>query len=148
MRALRRTLFLLSFAIVSGQGLAQSFYYTEPGNASCPLRAASNTVVPKKVQSGVPVPGSVSVNCGFGEGSYTVTLSSTDPGATFSPKSFLVNFGSLADDGTFAVKFATPGVQTISATITSNMGSPAVPGRFAGVANEFDVAPPEHKRRH
>jgi hypothetical protein len=142
MRALLRRLFLLSFAIGSGQGLAQSFYYTESGNAACPLRAAPKAVVPKKVQSGVPVPGSISVNCGFGEGSYTVTLSSTDPGATFSPKSFLINFGSLAGDGTFAVKFATPGVQTISATITSNMGSPAVPGRFAGVANEVDVVSP------
>jgi hypothetical protein len=142
MRALLHTLVPLSFVIGSGQGLAQSLYYAEPGNASCPLRAAPTAVVPKKVQSGAPLPGSISVNCGFDKGSYTVTLSSTDPGATFSPKSFLVNFGSLVGNGAFTVTFASVGVQALSATITSNMGSPAVPGRFAGVTNEFDVTRP------
>lgn len=137
-----RTLVLLSCVIGSGQGLCQSLYYMEPGNASCPARSEAKAVVPKKVQSGAPVPGSISVACGFAKGSYTVTLSSTDPGATFSPKSFLVNFGSLVGDGVFTVTFATAGVQTISATITSNMGSPAVPGRFASDINEFEVARP------
>jgi hypothetical protein len=142
MLAVLRTLVLLSSVIGPGQGLCQSLYYVEPGNNACPVRSASAAVAPKKVQRGASVPGSISVSCGFGKGSYTVTLSSTDPGATFSPKSFLVNFGSLAGDGNFSVIFATTGIQTISAAITSNMGSPAVLGRFASVTNEFDVALP------
>ena len=77
--------------------------------------------------------------CGFHDGSYTVILHSTDPGATFSPKTFLVNFGRLVGKGVFAVTFATVGVQSVSTTITSNMGSPAVRGHFASAANEFNV---------
>jgi hypothetical protein len=33
-------------------------------------------------------------------------------------------------------------VQSVSAAITSNMGSPAVRGRFASPANEFNVVHP------
>ena len=86
--------------------------------------------------------GSLSVACGFEGGSYTVTLNSTDPGAAFSPKTFLVNFGRIVGNGVFAVTFSTVGVQSVSATITSNMGSPAVKGRFVSRASEFDVAGP------
>ena len=94
------------------------------------------------VRRGVPVPGSISVACGFEQGSYTVTLSSSDPGATFSPKTFVVNFGRIVGNGVFAVTFATVGVQSVSTTISSNMGSPAVRGRFASPANEFNVVDP------
>ena len=38
--------------------------------------------------------------------------------------------------------FSTAGVQSVSATITSNMGSPAVRGHFASPANEFNVVNP------
>lgn len=138
MRSALRTLVFFSCVVACAQAFCQSLYYTEPGNASCPAHPAQKAAAPKKVQSGAVVPGSISVSCGLGKGSYTVTLNSSDPGATFSPKSFLVNFGSLAGDGAFTVTFATAGVQIISANITSNMGSPAVPGRFAS-ANEFDV---------
>jgi hypothetical protein len=137
-----RTFVLLVGVTGSSQGLCQTLYYQEPGNASCALRSASTVVDRKQVKTGMPVTGSISISCGFGNGSYTVTLGSTDPGATFAPKSFLVNFGSLVGDGQFTVTFATMGRQTISAIITSNMGSPAVPGRFTGLHNEFDVERP------
>ncbi|MEO6747512.1 MAG: hypothetical protein ABIN08_23765 [Caldimonas sp.] len=71
-----------------------------------------------------------------------MTLSSTDPGATFSPKSFLVNFGRVVGNGVFAVTFSTVGAQSVSTTITSNMGSPAVRGHFVGQASKFNVVSP------
>ena len=80
--------------------------------------------------------------CGFEHGSYTVNLNSTDPGATFSPKTFLVNFGRIVGTGVFAVTFSTVGVQSVSTTITSNMGSPPVRGNFASRASEFNVVNP------
>ena len=86
--------------------------------------------------------GSISVACGFENGSYTVNLNSTDPGATFSPKTFLVNFGRMVGNGVFAVTFSTVGVQSVSATITSNMGSPPVKGYFASPASEFNIVNP------
>ena len=88
------------------------------------------------------MPGSISVACGFEGGSYTVTLNSTDAGATFSPKTFLVNFGRIVGSGVFAVTFSTVGVQSVSTTITSNMGSPTVKGNFVSPANEFNVVSP------
>ena len=72
----------------------------------------------------------------------TPYLELTDPSATFSPKTFLVNFGSIGGNGVFSVTFSTVGVQRVSTTITSNMGSPAVPGYFASPANEFNVVNP------
>ena len=51
-----------------------------------------------------------------------MTLNSTDPGATFSPKTFLVNFGHISGNGVYAVTFSTVGVQSVSATITSGDG--------------------------
>ena len=86
--------------------------------------------------------GRISVDCGFDNGSYTVTLNSSDPGATFSPKTFLVNFGRIVGTGVFTVAFSTVGVQSVSATITSNMGSPAVRGYFVSPANQFNVVSP------
>ena len=80
--------------------------------------------------------------CGFDKGSYTVTLNSTDPGATFSPKTFLVNFGRIVGTRVFAVTFSTVGVQSVSATITPNMGSPAVRGHFVSPANQFKIVNP------
>ena len=69
-------------------------------------------------------------------------MNSTDPGATFSPKTFIVNFGRIVGNGVFAVTFSTVGVQRVSTTITSNMGSPAVRGHFVSPANEFNVVTP------
>ena len=80
--------------------------------------------------------------CGFQHGSYTVSLNSSDPGATFSPKTFLVNFGRVVGNGVFAVTFSTLGVQRVSTAITSNMGSPAVRGHFASLADEVNVVMP------
>ena len=140
MTAVCRTILVLASFVASGQGVCQSFVYVEPGVASCP--AAPAAAAPKTVQRGVPVRGSISVTCGFDQGSYTVNLNSTDPNATISPKSFLVNFGSVVGTGVFTVTFATPGAQSVSAAITSNMGSPAVRGRFASLANEFNVVHP------
>ena len=88
------------------------------------------------------MPGSISVACGFEKGSYTVTLNSTDADATLSPKTFLVNFGRIVGNGVFAVTFSTVGVQSVSATITSNMGSPTVKGYFVSPANAFNVVSP------
>lgn len=137
-----RTVTLLACAAAAGPVWGQSLRYVEPNNAACPVRAVSSAAAPKKVKVGAAVPGTLSVTCGFEQGSYTVTLYATDPGATFTPKSLLVNFGSIAAGGRFNVRFATPGVHTLSAVITSNMGSPAVVGRFEGLAHRFDVAGP------
>ena len=137
-----RTLLVLALAVGAEHGACQSFYYVEPGVTACPAAPGPTTVSPKTVRRGVPVAGRISVTCGFDQGSYTVTLNSTDPAATFSPRSFLVNFGRLVGNGAFAVTFSTVGVQSVSTTITSNMGSTAVRGYFASRVNEFDVVNP------
>ena len=142
MSAVCRTLVLVAFAVGPKHGACQSFYYVDPGIASCPAAPAPTTAAPREVPRGVAMSGSVSVACGFEEGSYTVTLSSTDPGARFSPKTFLVNFGRIVGSGVFAVTFSTVGVQRISTAVTSNMGSPAVRGHFASPADEFKVVNP------
>jgi hypothetical protein len=142
MSAVCRRLLMLAFALGSQNSSSQDFYYVEPGVASCPTALGPATTVPKTVPRGVPMPGSVSVACGFVDGSYTVTLTSTDPGATFSPATFLVNFGRIAGSGVFAVTFSTVGVQRVSTTITSNMGSPAVRGHFVSAVSEFNVVNP------
>ena len=124
--------------------LAQTFIYVEPDNPACPVIAVPPSAPPKRVAMGETVAGAIKVGCSFKEGSYTVTLGATDPSALFSPKTFLVNFGSLAGHGhgAFTVKFATAGEQTITATITSNMGSPPVRGRFVSFTNLISVARP------
>ena len=142
MSAVCRTLLLLAFAVCPKHGACQTFYYVEPGVASCPAAPAPTTAAPKVVPRGVPMSGSINVACGFGQGSYTLTLNSTDPSATFSPKTFLVNFGRIVGKGAFTVTFSTVGVHSVSAAITSNMGSPAVQGRFVSPANEFIVVSP------
>jgi hypothetical protein len=142
MSAVCRTLLLFTLVVGAQQGACQSLVYVEPGIASCPAAPASAAAAVKTVQRGAPVPGSISVTCGFDKGSYTVTLNSTDPGATFSPKTFLVNFGRIVGNGAFTVRFSTVGVHSVSVAITSNMGSPAVRGHFASPANEFNVVNP------
>jgi hypothetical protein len=142
MSAACKTLLVLALAAGSEHLSCQSYYYVEPGVASCPAPPVPTTASPKAVPRGVPMSGSISVTCGFDKGSYTVTLNSTDPGAMFSPKTFLVNFGRVVGNGVFAVTFATVGVQSVSTTITSNMGSPPVRGQFVSPANEFNVVNP------
>jgi hypothetical protein len=142
MSALYRTLVVLALAVSSGHARCQNFYYVEPGVAACPAPPVPTTAAAKPVPIGAPQPGRLNVACGFDRGSYTVSLDSTDPGATFSPKTFLVNFGRLVGNGAFAVTFSTVGRQRVSATITSNMGSPTVRGHFASPGNEFDVVKP------
>ncbi len=137
-----KTLLAIACVAVAHNGYCQSFYYVEPGIASCPMAPVPGGAAPKAVALGVSVPGSIRVSCGFDHGSYTVTLNSTDSSATFSPKTFLINFGRIVGRGVFAVTFSTAGVQSVSATITSNMGSPTVPGHFASPANEFNVVSP------
>lgn len=134
-----KTLLAIATAVVGVPGHGQNFYYVEAGVASCPVAPTPTTAAPKAVSRGIAVPGRIHVSCGFDQGSYTVTLNSTDPGATFSPKTFLVNFGRVVGSGVFAVTFSTVGVQSVSATITSNMGSPAVNGYFVSPANTFNI---------
>jgi hypothetical protein len=138
----RKTLVVLALAVGSVRASGQNFYYVEPGLASCPAPPAPTTAAAKSVRLGVPVSGRINVACGFDKGSYTVTLGSTDPGAKFSPNTFLVNFGRIVGKGVFAVTFSTVGRQTVSTTITANMGSPVVRGHFASPANEFNVVSP------
>ncbi len=126
----------------SQQSLGQNFFYVEPGNPACPVVFPPAPASPQVVKSGVAIAGSISVRCSFDKGSYTVNLNASDPMAAFSPKSFLVNFASVSGPPTFTVTFKTVGIHHISATITSNMGSPAVPGRFSSVTNEFTVVRP------
>lgn len=146
MGAVFKTLLVIACAALTAHGYCQSFYYVEPGVASCPVApastTASTTAPPKAVTRGVSVRGSIRVSCGFDQGSYTVTLNSTDPSATFTPKTFLVNFGRIVGNGVFAVTFSTTGIQSVSTTISSNMGSPAVRGHFASSGNEFNVVNP------
>lgn len=146
MRAVRNSLLLIAMATIAGAGAAaahaQTFYYVEPGTASCPPAPAPSTVAPKVVARGVAVTGRIHVGCGFDQGSYTVALNATDPGATFAPKTFIVNFGRVVGNGAFAVTFSAVGVQTVTTTITSNMGSPAVRGQFVSQANQFNVVNP------
>ncbi len=143
MKAVGSTLLAMALAVATGPGHGQSFHYVEPGVASCPAAPAPGAAAsaPKPVSRGVPVPGRITVSCGFDQGSYTVTLNSTDPGATFSPKTLLVNFGRVAGSGAFSVTFSTLGPQSISTTITSNMGSPVVRGQFVSLDNEVNVVP-------
>jgi hypothetical protein len=131
-----------TLAVCSSHGFAQTFVYVEPNNPACPVFAAAPQAAPKSVKVGVAVPGVIRVSCGFSEGSYTVLLSSTDPNATFSPKTFLVNFGSVSGSGGFSAKFATLGEQTIFATYTSNMGSPVLQGKFVSSNNVVNVVGP------
>jgi hypothetical protein len=142
MCARARWLPMVALALWAGSGLCQTLHYVEPGAATCPAVAATGTAAPKQVHRGAAVPGRIHVRCGFEQGSYTVTLDATDPGATFSPKTFVVNFGRIVGSGAFTVRFSTEGVHTVSASITANMGSPAVQGRFVSAANRFSVVPP------
>jgi hypothetical protein len=130
---------LLATLLWCRQGLAQTFVYIEPDNKLCPIAATAPVAAPTKVVIGASVFGSIKVSCGFTEGSYTVTLRASDPEANFSPKTFLVNFGKLAGTGAFTVKFATEGEHKISATITSNMGSPVQKGKFTSFNNVVNV---------
>jgi len=141
MSAVCRSLLALAFAVSSEHAACQNFYYVESGVPTCPAAPAPTTAA-KVVPRGVSMSGSINVACGFDHGSYTVALNSTDPGATFSPKTFVVNFGRIVGSGVFAVTFSTVGAQRIWTTITSNMGSPAVRGHFASPANEFNVVNP------
>jgi len=134
-----KALLVTAMAGVGLPGHGQTFHYVEAGLVSCPAAPAPSTASPKPLPRGAAAAGRIHVNCGFDQGSYTVTLNSTDPDAAFSPKTFLVNFGRVVGNGVFAVTFRTVGVQRVSATITSNMGSPAVKGQFLSPANEFKV---------
>ena len=71
-----------------------------------------------------------------------MTLNSTDSGATFMPKTFIVNFGRVVGHAAYTVTFFTRGVHGVSAAITSNMGSPVARGRFAGSVYKFNVVLP------
>lgn len=134
---------LLALAFSAQPGVCQSvLVYVEPGLASCPVPPVAATATAKTVQRGAPVTGSIRVSCGLDQGSYTVSLNSTDPEAVFAPKTFLVNFGRVAGNGVYAVRFSTLGLQSVSATITSNMGSPAVRGQFVSAVSGFNVVQP------
>jgi hypothetical protein len=142
MSAVCRTILLFALFFGAERAAGQSFVYVEPGIASCPAAPEPTGAAAKTVQRGAPVSGSIRVSCGFDKGSYTVTLNSTDPSAAFSPKTFLVNFGRIVGNGAFTVRFSTVGMHSVSAAITSNMGSPAVHGHFASPANMFSVVQP------
>ncbi len=142
MLAAGKTLLVLAWAAVAGHGHCQTLYYLEPGVASCPPAGAASNAAAKPLLLGVAVTGGIRVNCGLDQGSYTVSLDSSDPRATFVPKTFLVNFGRVVGNGLFTVTFLTVGLQTISATITSNMGSPPARGQFEGADQAFKVVTP------
>ncbi len=142
MNLIFQKLLLLVVLIGSQQSFGQNFIYVEPGNPACPVVSQSAPATPTMVKRGVAVTGSMNAGCGFDKGSYTVTLNATDPLAAFTPKSFLVNFGAISGATAFTVTFATVGVHTVSATISSNMGSPAVRGSFRSLTSEFSVVHP------
>ena len=142
MSALCARLLVAALAVLAGHGHCQDFYYVEPGVASCPAAPKPIEAAPQSVARGIPLSGRIRVDCGFSQGSYTVTLNSSDPSATIAPKSFLVNFGRIVGSGVFAVTFSSVGLQSVSTSITSNMGSPAVQGHFVSRSNEFKVVSP------
>lgn len=125
---------------MAGPAQGQDFHYVEPGVAGCEA-VAQRAAPPRPVPRGVALRGRLHVRCGFEQGSYTVTLNATDPGATFRPKTMLVNFGRVVGNGAFRVTFSSLGVHVVSTTITSNMGSPPVRGRFVSADDSFDVVP-------
>lgn len=128
----------LLLALAHGPAAEQDLYYVEPG-APCSRMPEPQAARPKNVALGTPVRGRIHVDCGFADGSYTVTLSATDPGAVFAPRAFLVNFGQVVGDGTYDVTFATVGIHSVTASVTSNMGSPAVRGHFVSPDAAFHV---------
>lgn len=140
LHAARATALAFALGAAAVPGHAQNFVYVEAGLAGCPAAPAAAVAAPKDVPRGTALAGRMQVSCGFGEGSYTVSLNATDPDARFAPKTFIVNFGRIVGNGSFTVSFANPGVHTVSATITSNMGSPAVKGRFVSSTTAFKVA--------
>jgi hypothetical protein len=129
----------LGLTVGCAQACAQNLHYVEPGLASCAAPAAAVAAAARPVALGAAVSGRIHVACGFEQGSYTVTVNATDAVATISPKTFLVNFGRVVGNGRFTVKFSTPGTHGVTAAITSNMGSPALRGRFVSRDNEFEV---------
>lgn len=134
-----RSLLWLVLALGHGPIVGQDLYYVVPEVASCPRVPEPQATRPKNVALGTLVRGRIHVGCGFADGSYTVTLSATDPGAIFAPRTFLVNFGQVVGDGDYIVTFATVGVHSVTASVTSNMGSPAVWGQFVGPDTAFNV---------
>ena len=128
----------LALSLGAGPGASQTLQYIEAGVAGCPAEPAA-AAPPRQLAAGMSVTGRLRVSCGLDQGSYTVTLGSTDPGVTVVPRTMLVNFGRVVGNGSFVVTFATPGVQRLTAAITANMGSPPVHGRFVGAGLEFDV---------
>ena len=134
-----RPLVWLLLALGHGHTAGQDLYYVEPAAASCTRVLEPQAARPKNVALGTQVRGRIHVDCGFADGSYTVTLSATDPGAVFAPRAFLVNFGQIVGDGAYDVTFATIGVYSVTANVTSNMGSPAVRGHFVGPNTAFNV---------
>jgi hypothetical protein len=128
----------LGLALVAGNGACQTLQYIEPGVAGCPAAPVS-AATPTPVAAGAPVSGRLIVSCGLDQGSYTVSLGSTDPRATFAPKTLLVNFGRVVGPGTYVVTFSTPGLHGVSASVTSNMGSPAPRGSFVSADGAFEV---------
>lgn len=132
----------LAAASAAPPARGQHFVYVEPGVAGCPAAPSPSMAAPKMVAPGAAVTGRLQVSCGFDQGSYTVTMSSTDAGAIFKPKTFVVNFGKVVGNGAFTVTFATVGVQHVSTAITSNMGSPVVRGQFMSAAALFNVVNP------
>lgn len=139
MKVSRAALLAAALTTVASPGRGQSFIYVEAGLAGCPAAPVATSAAPKEVLRGTAQSGLIQVSCGFKHGSYTVSLNASDPDARISPKTFIVNFGRVMGSGSFTVTFANAGVHTVSATITSNMGSPAVEGRFVSSASTFKV---------
>lgn len=138
-----QTVLLLALGVGAQQGVCQSaLVYVESGLASCPTPPVIVSATPQTVQRGARMAGIIRVPCGLDQGSYTVSLNSTDPDAAFSPKTFLVNFGRIVGNGAFTVRFSTVGLQSVSATISSNMGSPAARGYLVSAASGFNVVEP------
>ncbi|MFM7507829.1 MAG: hypothetical protein ACKO3M_15000 [Rubrivivax sp.] len=128
----------LGLTLAAGSGACQTLQYIEPGVAGCPA-ASVPAATPTRVAAGAPVSGRLIVSCGLDQGSYTVSLGSTDPRATFAPKTFLVNFGRVVGPGTYVITFSTPGLHGVSATVTPNMGSPTPRGSFVSPDSGFEV---------
>ncbi len=142
MTAWCKSLCVLAAASLSQAGLCQSLDYVDPDLPACAPEPVPVRAEPKAVSSGVAVRGAIRVPCGLDQGSYTITLNSTDANARFAPKSFIVNFGRVVGNGVFTVTFATAGLQSVHGSITSNMGSPATRGRFASPAGPIKVVVP------
>jgi hypothetical protein len=135
---LSRFLVVVAFVSLSSISFALNFVYFAP--PACNVSVAPPVVPPIEIATGSEATGRVTVLCGLNTGTYTITVSSTDPSAIITPNSFTITNG--VGGGPYTVRFQTLGAQSMSATIVANAGSPAAVGLLDSSRTTFNVVRP------